>query len=227
MKHHLLVTLLLLAGPFFSNGQDWAQLSVFKEANEKLKNSPSPSGRIVLMGNSITIGWLHHHPDFFHETPYVNRGISGQTTAQMLLRFRQDVIDLEPEAVVILAGTNDIAQNQGPVPLDEIMDNLVSMAELARANDIAVVMCSVLPAADYSWRPGLEPDRKIPELNSMIRKYCDKTDATYVDYFHAMTDGNNGLRDDLGDDGVHPNLKGYRTMGPLLEAGLQKALKND
>lgn len=211
--------------PAMTFAQDWAQLKVFMEANEKLGKPDPENGRIVLMGNSITIGWLHLQPEFFDETPYVNRGIGGQTTAQMLVRFRQDVIDLNPDAVVILAGTNDIAQNQGPVSLDQIMDNIISMAQLARANDIAVVLCSVLPAADYSWRPGLDPATKIPELNKKIRSYCQTSGCTYVDYFSAMTDGANGLRPELGEDGVHPNLEGYLIMGPLLEKGIKDALK--
>ena len=176
------------------------------------------------MGNSITIGWSHHQPEFFEGKPYVNRGISGQTTPQMLVRFRQDVIDLNPKVVVILAGTNDIAGNTGPSSLEMIADNLMSMAELAEANDIKVVLCSVLPAFDYPWRKGLKPNEKIPALNNMIEEYARRKGFVYLDYFSAMTDGNNGLRQDLGSDGVHPNKKGYELMAPLAEKAIANAL---
>lgn len=227
MKKIVIPLLLLSTGLSLpANAQDWAQLNTFQKANANL-GTPGPNeARVVFMGNSITIGWLHAQPEFFNETPYINRGISGQTTAQMLVRFRQDVIALRPIAVVILAGTNDIAQNQGPVSLEQIMGNIKSMAELASANNIAVLLCSVLPAGEYSWRPGLNPARKIPALNKMIMDYCRAQNFTYVDYFSAMTDGKNALRPDLGSDGVHPNLKGYQLMGPILEAALQE-IKNE
>ncbi|MGB5377007.1 GDSL-type esterase/lipase family protein, partial [Muriicola sp.] len=131
----------------------------------------SSTERVVFFGNSITIGWLTTMPSFFEDRPFINRGISGQTTPQMLVRFRQDVLDLHPKVVIILAGTNDIAGNTGPMTLDEILGNIKSMSELAKTNNIEVILCSVLPASDYPWRPGLEPDKKIPALNSMIKEY--------------------------------------------------------
>ena len=179
------------------------------------------------MGNSITIGWLGHYPEFFEGKPYVNRGIGGQTSSQMLLRFRQDVINLQAAVVVILAGTNYIAQNTGPISLEDIMANISSMAELAEANGIKVVLASVIPAAEYSWRPGLGPDKKIPKLNSMIKSYASKKGMVYLDYFSAMEDGNNGLIKSLGEDGVHPNKSGYKVMAPLTENAIQKALESD
>ncbi|MBT8178951.1 MAG: SGNH/GDSL hydrolase family protein [Eudoraea sp.] len=203
--------------------QDWPQLSHFKTANAQLGAPAKGEQRVVFMGNSITIGWLSHYPEYFEGKPYINRGIGGQTTPQMLLRFRQDVINLKPAVVVILAGTNDIAGNTGPMTLDQIMDNLRSMTQLAKANGIAVVLASVLPAYDYPWRPGLKPHQKIPELNARIAHYARKENIVFLDYFSAMTDGNNGLKKSLGYDGVHPNQKGYEVMAPLTEKAISEA----
>ena len=212
--------------PNISTAQDWAALKHFKAANETLAPAAENEDRVVFMGNSITIGWLNSQPEFFEGKSYVNRGISGQTTPQMLLRFRQDVVDLKPKVVVILAGTNDIAGNTGPMTLAQIMDNLKSMAEVAQANNISVILCSVLPAEDYPWRPGLKPNEKIPALNKMIRKYCENSDALYLDYFASMANDKNGLDKDLAHDGVHPTKKGYEIMGPMAEAMIAKALGN-
>jgi lysophospholipase L1-like esterase len=221
----LLVICLFLMVSILS-AQDWAQLGHFDAANKELPDAKTNENRVVFMGNSITIGWSHHQPEFFEGKPYVNRGISGQTTPQMLVRFRQDVIDLKPKVVVILAGTNDIAGNTGPSTLQMIADNIMSMAELAEANGIKVVLCSVLPAYDYPWRKGLMPNEKIPALNTMIKSYVNSKGLVYLDYFSAMTDGKNGLREDLGSDGVHPNKKGYELMAPLAEKAIAKAIGN-
>jgi lysophospholipase L1-like esterase len=207
--------------------QDWAALGHFKEANASVIPAEDNEARVVFMGNSITIGWLNTQPGFFEGKPYINRGISGQTTPQMLLRFRQDVIDLEPKVVVILAGTNDIAGNTGSMTLEQIMDNLKSMTEIAQANNIRVVLSSVLPAEDYPWRPGLKPNEKIPALNKMIREYCENADAVYLDYFSAMANSKNGLNEDLAHDGVHPTKKGYEMMAPLAEEAISKALRKN
>lgn len=206
------------------HAQDWAGLQHFKEANAQLAPPSDSEDRVVFMGNSITIGWLNTVPEFFEGKPYINRGISGQTTPQMLLRFRQDVIALKPKVVVILAGTNDIAGNTGPATQDMILDNLTSMAELARANGIAVVLSSVLPARDYPWRPGLNPDKKIPALNAAIKELASSRNMVYLDYFSAMANAQNGLDPDLAEDGVHPTRKGYELMAPLAEEAIQKAL---
>src|SRR5665811_2601203 len=146
-------------------GQDWPNLKEFQEANQELGAPAADEDRVVFMGNSITIGWLNNRPEFFEGQPYVNRGISGQTTPQMLIRFRQDVVDLKPKVVVILAGTNDIAGNTGPSTLEMIEDNIASMAVLAKAEKIKVILCSVLPVYDYPWAPGLQPAEKIATLN--------------------------------------------------------------
>jgi lysophospholipase L1-like esterase len=208
----------------FSFAQDWANLKRFEKENAELTNPKSWEDRIVFMGNSITIGWLETRPDFFAGKPYVNRGIGGQTTPQMLLRFRQDVIDLKPSAVVILAGINDIAGNTGPSTIEMIVDNIVSMAELATANNIKVVLCSVLPAFDFPWRPGLEPAGKVVKLNALIKSYADRHNIVYVDYFSAMANESNGLKDELGEDGVHPNEIGASIMAEVAYNAIQEAL---
>ena len=177
------------------------------------------------MGNSITIGWLNSHPEFFKNKPFINRGISGQTTPQMLVRFRADVIDISAAAVVILAGTNDIAENTGPSSLEMILDNIKSMTEIAQANNVKVILCSVLPAYDYSWRPGLEPNIKIPKLNSMIKDYAEKNKIYYLDYFSALDDGNNGMIPAYTTDGVHLTLEGYQVMEPMIEKAIKSVLK--
>ncbi len=223
MPKNLLVICLFLMVSILS-AQDWAQLRHFDTANKELPDAKTNESRVVFMGNSITIGWSDHQPEFFEGKPYVNRGISGQTTPQMLVRFREDVIDLKPKVVVILAGTNDIAGNTGPSSLQMIADNLMSMAELAEANSIKVVLCSVLPAYDYPWAQGLMPNEKIPVLNTMIKSYASRKGFVYLDYFSSMTDCENGLREDLGSDGVHPNKKGYELMAPLAEKAIAEAL---
>ncbi|MBC2840654.1 SGNH/GDSL hydrolase family protein [Robiginitalea sp. SC105] len=220
----LFFSLLTILGLQNGLAQDWPDLEHFREANEALPPPGPDEDRVVFMGNSITIGWLHAVPEFFENKPYVNRGISGQTTPQMLLRFRQDVLDLNPKVVVILAGTNDIAGNTGPMTLQQILDNLKSMAELALANGVEPVLSSVLPAYDYPWRPGLEPNVKIPRLNAMIKNYADLSGIVYLDYFSVMADSRNGLDKTLATDEVHPTVKGYQIMGPLVEAAIDKAL---
>lgn len=204
--------------------QDWANLNRFKEENLKIGLPKENEDRVVFMGNSITEGWIREVPEFFAGRPYINRGISGQTTPQMLIRFRQDVIKLQPKVVVILAGTNDIAGNTGPSTLEMIEDNLYSMTELAQFHGIQVVLCSVLPAIDYPWRPGLNPAPKIMELNRRIKEYAQNHHAIYCDYFSAMADENNGLPKKLSEDGVHPNKEGYALMAPLVESAISEAL---
>ncbi len=207
------------------SAQDWAQLDVYKGANKSLNEPSDIEERVVFYGNSITIGWSDAMPGFFEGKAYINRGISGQTTPQMLVRFRQDVLSLKPKAVVILAGTNDIAGNTGPMTLKQILGNLISMSQLARANDMQVVLCSVLPASDYPWKLGMQPNLKIPELNAMIKKYAEKNKLIYLDYFSALVNDSNGMDEELAHDGVHPTKKGYAIMAPLAENAIKKALK--
>jgi len=205
---------------------DFANLERYGDADMKLGAPTAGEKRVVFMGDSITDAWKISGPDgSFPGKPYVNRGISGQTTPQMLVRFRQDVIDLNASVVVILAGTNDLAGNTGPMTLEQTEGNLASMAELASANGIQVVLCSILPAFDYPWSPGLEPAPKIATLNQWIRSYAARKGFTYVDYYSAMTDGRGGLPPALSKDGVHPLPAGYAIMAPLVEAGIEQALK--
>jgi len=205
---------------------DWANLNYYKKANQELiENGYFPNNRIVWIGDSITENWNRFDPDFFNEIN-VNRGISGQTTSQMLLRFRNDVIQLKPKVAVILAGTNDIAENTGPITIPEIFGNIVSMVELAAANKINVVICSVLPASKYSWKPAIEPAEKIITLNQMLKNYVNENGFLYVDFHSAMANSENGLSKTYADDGVHPNKSGYELMKPLAEKIIFEALNS-
>lgn len=204
---------------------DWANFTRYKEANAKLATMSSTKPRVVFMGNSITDGWINADSSFFAGKNYIDRGISGQTTPQMLLRFRPDVIDLKPAVVVILAGINDIAGNTGPMTLEETFGNIVSMTQLAKAANIKPVISSVLPAFDFPWRPGMQPAPKVVKLNEMLKAYAVKNNIVYLDYFTAMKDDRNGLPLKLSGDGVHPNLEGYKIMEPLAEKAIAEAMK--
>lgn len=204
---------------------DWPQLERYRAANAALGPPAAGENRVVFTGNSITDSWAQYFPQQFPGKPYVGRGISGQTTPQMLVRFREDVVALRPKVVVILAGTNDIAGNTGPSSLEMIENNIQSMAELAKANGIQVVLSSVLPAYDYPWRPGLQPAPKIVALNAWMQGYAARNGFVFVDYHSAMADARQGLRSELTTDGVHPNEAGYRAMAPLVEAGIEQALR--
>ena len=223
MRHITLLCLLAIT-TLNMEAQDWPNLNKYAADNAQLAAPKPGEQRVVFMGNSITEGWSPIQPAFFYGKPYVNRGISGQTTPQMLLRFRQDVIALQPAVVVILAGTNDIAGNTGPMTTGQIMDNIKGMAELARANEIKVILCSVLPAFDYPWKPGKNPDKVIPELNAMIKAYCTEKGIHYLDYFSEMADERNGLPKSLAEDGVHPNKQGYEIMAALADKAIAKVL---
>jgi len=201
---------------------DFPWLAKFKDADATLAPPASGENRVVFMGDSITEGW--HLDDSFPGKPYINRGISGQTTPQMVLRFHQDVIALKPKVVVILAGTNDIAGNTGPETPEQIEDNLAAMAEMASANHIRVVLCSILPAFDYPWQPGLTPAPKIDAINEWIKRYAADKGFVYVDYHAAMKDARDGLPPTLSKDGVHPLPAGHVIMAPLAEAGIDEAL---
>ena len=202
---------------------DWAQLRRYQKENAAL--AQAPADRVVFMGNSITDGWAKFFPTQFPGKPYVGRGIGGQTTPQMLVRFRQDVVALKPKVVVILAGTNDIAGNTGPSTLEMIEDNLASMTEIAQANGIRVVLSSILPVFDYPWKPGLEPAPKIMAINAWMKDYAAKHHAVYLDYHSAMQDERHGLKAELGYDGVHPNEAGYRLMATLAQRAIEEAMR--
>ncbi len=204
---------------------DFPGLARFKEANLKLAAPAEGENRVVFMGDSITEGWHFEGTDgSFNGKPYVNRGISGQTTPQMVLRMHQDVVELKPKVVVILAGTNDIAGNTGPMTPEQIENNLAAMAEIASANHIRVVLCSVLPVFDYPWKPGIAPASTIVAINAWIKSYAADKGYIYVDYHSAMKDSRDGLPPALSKDGVHPLPAGYAVMTPLVEAGIAKAL---
>jgi lysophospholipase L1-like esterase len=205
---------------------DWPQLGRYKAENAALAAAAAGEQRVVFYGDSITDGWGRRPGtgDFFPGKPYVNRGISGQTTPQMVVRFRQDVIDLHPAAVLILAGTNDIAGNTGLMTPEMTEENFESMIDLAKANGIRVIVASITPAADYPWHPGQEPVAKIHALNAWLKSYCATHGATYLDYFSALANANGGMKAGLSFDGVHPNAKGYALMTPLAQAAIDKAL---
>lgn len=203
--------------------EDWAGLGRYRDENAKVGSPKAGEKRVVFMGDSLTDGWGHGDA-FFTGKPYFNRGISGQTTPQMLIRFRPDVIDLKPKAVIILAGTNDIAGNTGPMTLEMTEGNLMSMAELAKANGIKVILASVLPAKGFPWRPEIETIPKIAALNDWIKAYAARNHFTYLDYFSSLDDGKGAFRADWTSDGVHPNAAGYAVMKPLAERAIEKTL---
>jgi lysophospholipase L1-like esterase len=205
---------------------DFGELSHYRDENAALK-PPSPAEkRVVFFGDSITIGWPL--PEYFPGKPYINRGMSGQTTAQMLVRFRQDVIDLQPKAVVILAGTNDIAGNTGPTRIEDVEANYTSLAELARASGVAVIFSSVLPIHNYTPEAqdffSQRSTEKILELNRWLKAYCATHGCIYLDYFSALVDKNGMLGKDLARDGLHPNKAGYTLMAPLAEEAIRTAV---
>jgi len=204
---------------------DWPNLKKYREANAKLSAPAANEQRVVFMGNSITEGWINLRPEFFNGRPYINRGIGGQTTPQMLIRFRADVVALKPKVVVLLCGINDIAGNTGPSTLEMIEDNIASMTEIALANNIKVVLSSVLPAYDFPWRPNMEPAPKVMALNKWIKAYAAQKKVVYLDYFSAMVDERNGMKSIYHTDEVHPNKAGYAVMEPLVEQAIKKALK--
>jgi lysophospholipase L1-like esterase len=203
---------------------DFAQLARYREENKTLP--ATEPGRVVFYGDSITDGWSHRDKTvpFFPGKPYVNRGIGGQTTPQMVIRFQQDVIALKPAAVLILAGTNDIAGNTGIASPESTQDNLRSMAELAKAHGIQVILASVLPADDYPWRRGLGPADKIRSMNAWIQQYCAANGFTYLDYYTALATPAGGMKPGTALDGVHPTAAGYAIMAPLAQAAIDRTL---
>jgi lysophospholipase L1-like esterase len=228
--------------------QDWNQLGRYYAANQDLKKQPPNPRRVVFMGDSITDGWRLE--EYFAGKPYVNRGISGQVTAQMLVRMYPDVIDLKPGAMVVLAGTNDVARNNGPQTAEQIEQNIMAMTELAQHHNIKVILCSILPISDYPFErrqaqgaaagaPGMGPGRGGPpprrqteqrppadiiKLNTWMKSYAASVNAIYVDYFAATVDEKGWLKDNISADGLHPNAEGYKIMAPLVDAAIQKAL---
>jgi len=225
MKRIFIVVCLISSGVIFA--QDWPNLKRFKNANDSIMQNSKEMARVVFMGNSITEGWLNKELTFFHNPAYINRGISGQTTSQMLVRFRQDVIDLKPKAVVILAGINDIAENTGPISIEDIFGNIKSMCDLAETNNIKVVLCSVLPAKEFPWRMHIDPRPKVKALNNLLKSYSEENaHVTYVNYYNDLVTNELGLPTHLTNDEVHLTLEGYRTLEPMVLKGLEKALED-
>ena len=228
--------------------QDWNQLGRFHQANEELKKQPNDPRRVVFMGDSITDLWTL--ADYFKDQPYVNRGIGGQTTSQMLVRLYPDVIDLKPAVMVLLAGTNDVARNTGPMTAEMIEENIMAMTELAQHHGIKVILCSVTPISDYPFLnqqsgreptpppraggrgPGMRtrmtenhPPGDILKLNAWMKDYALRHDAIYADYFTALVDQKGWLKDGISADGLHPNADGYKLMAPIAEAAIRQALR--
>ena len=218
-----IILLFALALPLLVAGQqrDWANYGRYAGTNASLTTAPA----VVFMGNSITEGWGRNRPEFFAENNFACRGISGQVSAQMLCRFRADAINLRPKAVVILAGTNDIAGNNGPIENEHIAENIVSMAELALAAGIRPILCSVLPAAKYPWRPEIESvPEKIADLNARLHQYAAERGLTWVDYYSAMDAGDGSMRSEYTKDGVHPTPEGYAVMEGIIRPVLAEWL---
>jgi len=218
---------LITQGIYAQNWNEFANTGYYAKANLELKLHAKSENRVVFMGNSITEGWVFMRPEFFENRAYINRGIGGQTTPQMLLRFRPDVIELTPKVVVILAGTNDLAGNTGFTSLETITGNIKSMAEIANANGIEVIISSIIPAIEYLWKPGLNPAPKIISINKALKAYAKQNNFIYLDYFSAMVDDEGGLKVPdftAADDLVHPNKAGYLVMEKLAEKAIDKAL---
>ena len=220
MKKMLLLPVLFIALSLSAQQNDWAQFYRYEGKNDSLTTRPD----VVFMGNSITDCWADTVPAFFAENNFVGRGISGQVSSQMLVRFQEDVINLQPKVVVICCGTNDIAQNNGYMSLEHILHNIKSMCQLARANKIKPVVCSTLPAKGFKWRPEMRPANDILKLNEMIKAYAQENKIPYVDYHSALKDEENGLPKKYSKDGVHPNAQGYAVMESVILPILKKVL---
>lgn len=211
------MAILVLGTAAFAAG-DWAAFGRYAEANKNVKQAPM----LVIMGDSITDFWPNKtSSDFFNKNNIVGRGISGQVTSQMLVRFRRDVLDLKPKYVAILAGTNDIAQNQGYINAENIVGNIISMVEIARANKIKPIVCSILPAAKYPWRPEIQSVPMVQKINQMLKDYCKKHKVKYIDFYTPMADENNGLPKKYANDGIHPTSDGYAVMEKVLLENLK------
>ena len=207
------------------NWADWANFKKYAEQNKSVPPKIKGERRVVFLGNSIFEGWLRSRPEFFAGKPYYDRGISGQTTPQMLLRFYDDVLALNPDVLVLKCGINDIAQNTGPYDPAKTINNIKAIAQLARINKIKVILCSVLPANDFKWRPGLEPADKVIALNAAIKQFAQEQDYFYLDLYSSVVDENKGMKKEYASDGVHPTVEGYKVIEPLVEDAIRKVKK--
>lgn len=204
--------------------KDFANLK--KYASQNLEITGSSAGKIIFIGDSITEFWRTADLKFFDQNLFINRGISGQTTSQILLRFQNDVVNLMPSTVIILAGINDIAQNNGPISLEKSLNNIVEMVKIAQKNKINVILCSLLPANRFSWRTDILPAKIVVQLNEIIKDYASRNNIIYADFYKEMVDENHGLDKKFGTDGVHPNLNGYKTMEIIILKSIQSLLTN-
>jgi hypothetical protein len=231
MKKVLLLSLVVFG--FAANAQqkmnenwaDWANFKKYADQNKAVPPKTNSERRVVFLGNSIFEGWLRSRPEFFAGKPYYDRGISGQTTPQMLLRFYDDVVALNPDVLVLKCGINDIAQNTGPYDQEKTLNNIKAIAQLARANKIKTILCSVLPASEFKWRPGLEPGDKVISLNAAIKKFAEENNFYYLDLYSSVVDDNKGMKKEYASDGVHPTVEGYKVLEPLVEEAIRKVKK--
>lgn len=207
------------------NWADWVNFKKYAAQNTQIAPPKKGERRVVFLGNSIFEGWLRLRPEFFANKPYFDRGISGQTTPQMLLRFYEDVVAIQPEILVLKAGINDIAQNTGPYDQNKTLNNIKAIAHLARANKIKVILCSVLPANVFKWRPSIEPADKVIALNQEIKKFADENSFYYLDLYSAVVDDKKGMKAEYANDGVHPTVAGYKVLEPLVEEAIRKVRK--
>jgi lysophospholipase L1-like esterase len=204
---------------------NWTNFKKYANQNMEVKSKQKGEIRVVFLGNSIFEGWSSARPDFFNNKPYFNRGISGQVTAQMLLRFQEDVINLDPDVLVLKAGINDIAENAGPYDQQKTLNNIKSIVQLAKANKIKIVLCSVLPANRFVWRLALTPADKVIELNAALQAYAKQENVLYLDLYAAVVDDKKGMKADYANDGVHPTVEGYKVLEPLVEEAIKRVKK--
>lgn len=222
----ILIAMMALVFNAQAGNDDWTNFKRYEKSNEEVKALPQEQRKVVFMGNSITDNWASRHPDFFKDNGYIGRGIGGQTTYQMVLRFYEDVVNLHPKAVVINGGTNDIAQNNHVYVEDRTFQNIVTMAQIAKANGIKVILTSITPCDHYTWRPDItNVIEKIKSLNARIQEYARKNKFQYVDYWTAMANESGAMRDGISEEGCHPNAAGYAVMGPLVQAAIKKVVK--
>ncbi len=219
MKYYksILIFMMFLSILYSQENKDWANLNYYKNENLKVVKK---STEIVFMGNSITEEWKKYSPLFFNSNSYINRGISGQTTGQILMRFKADVVKLNPKIVVLLCGTNDIAENQGPITLENIENNIASMIDIAKSNNIKIILCSVLPVNEYPWKKSIKPVEKINKLNIWLKEYSQNNNILYLDYFSSFVDEDKGMKTKYSKDGVHPNKAGYDLMETLVNKAI-------
>ena len=229
MRMMLMSFALMVCANMGAQDKDWGNLQRYAQQNAEVRQLPQEQRSVVFMGNSITENWARMRPQFFSSNGYVGRGISGQTSYQFVVRFRQDVIDLQPQVVVINVATNDVAENTGPYDEDRTMGNIMTMVELAQAHGIKVILTSTLPAAKFGWRPQItDAAEKIARLNKRIEAYANEKDITYVDYYAKMVKGEQrALNPAYSKDGVHPTVAGYEVMEPMIKKAIETVIATD